>query len=370
MPIQRRQSGAPLRITANEWGQIADTVDQAQQGRMLSGAPTDEGAPDEHGLFILGRPTQDLALGQWGYLTEPRFGATDRFLFDTLMQQGIPSQMGYPGHRGPLLGMAAEPIKANQVGRFQIAGVARTKVVIPKLPAGWKFSPHLAGMDMAHVTAGAKMPTATRNLNGQMDLIWLDQSAVDAEEDSEVAAVVRWPTVPRGPMLAGHKLRYYAYSAPWTQDMEIQTGSTVDNNLLNHPNYLGITAPFGERLIYFMRGGTYQISVHMLVAQASMPEDRGIMQVDLLINDAQSTFVGPGRFRFVVHAEKLYEPGGIGAIDGMGHSFVTSAPVSAGDRLALRVTPLRNISGIELLGAVSILGPLDHDYPATSAWSP
>ncbi|MHC2067637.1 hypothetical protein ACYFX5_09210 [Bremerella sp. T1] len=215
----------------------------------------------QHGIFVDAEAHRDIAAGEWQYISPPLFHPDDvgenwglgaEFYWATT--QGT---VGYgPGGRneGLIPAMATESLKDGDVGRFQVAGVARTKVKFPYLasvPPQWSL--YRQAYRTAHFSTADGVPIATVNDNGLLDVLWHDEPAGVELQD----ATVRWPAVPRSPRM----LQIVALFDNTSSSSSSFTCDGYQYQTLTTP-YFGINGTVSQRPC-FLRAGVYKITANL-----------------------------------------------------------------------------------------------------------
>ena len=324
--------------------------------------PTIEGP----GLFVYAKATTALETGQWTYLNRPLYPSTASstdvkeatwFYQAELREAATPAALGSQGAsqyvKQLLPAMAVEPRRSGELTRYQIGGLARTRI---QFPEGVDATSNV--YRTAHIGTNAT-PIATASDAGDLDIIW--HKEIDAENRIH-AALVRFPAAPRPPRLVQYRARCpgITYSGGsvaaslWTK--EVGQGANT---------YLGIQTASGPASLQFLRGGEYRVSLAVYLDSYSWTDraSRSGRIVTQLLKSSGGSWTG---ITTVAANAKGVDVAGDPLAEQVLASYTRAIDMAAGDKLSLQASA--DIGTAEVRVQVAIDGPYNNHYPETSIY--
>jgi len=316
---------------------------------------------DGPGLFVHAKATSELATGEWTYLNRPLFpsivSSTDVkestwFNQSELLEAATPDALGLQGGgqyvKQLLPAMAIEPRRAGELTRYQIGGLARTRI---QFPEGALATSNL--YRTAYIGTNS-IPMATDTDAGELDIIW--HKEIDSENRIH-AAIVRFPTGPRPPRLSQWTARVPGVTynggtaAPdfWSKDV----GGGLNT-------YLGVETSAGNLKI--LRGGEYHVSIGLYLASYSWT-NRASRSGRVTAQLTGGIWAGVGK---VVANAKAVDASGDPLTDEIIGTATRVINVDAGDTISVQVTA--DIGAAEVKVQTTIEGPYNNHYPEGSAY--
>ena len=356
----QRISGNLSASAVTAMGKLVEKDRMSQLDRSGQPMTTTDGA----GIFIDAKTTHDIKRGEFHYLNWPVNQPEDVEGWNLQTCQQVAGLAYFPfgsvTAHSPVVAMATESGKANEVVRMQIAGMARTKVryELPSpLPSCWSAqyrnlcrTGHVPSLWSSGEFNG---PIATPNDNGQVEIAWLGK--VDGEGLYD--AIVTWPARPRAPRIV-HATGAWPNKTP-------ALCPVYTYHFAGLP-YAGIGGDTTRTRPNFLRDGIYRITASLWMEFGST---LGSNSGEVVVQLSKSGTGWPSsntRIGGVWHGS--YGDGGPGVYA----SFVSGSVLGSFTNFeTLEVELLRcDIeSGLPRVTLI-IEGPFNNDYPEASTFSP
>lgn len=316
---------------------------------------------DAPGHFVFGTYSGGLAVGEWGYLNRALFPAIGAiipvdeatwFFQNELANAPTPEALGVSGPTQYVKNMV--PAMHVGQGKFQISGLARTRI---QFPAGSDPTSNI--YRTALFSGPDKMPTATASDNGVMDIIW--HKEIDSENRIH-AAIVRFPSAPRPPRTAQFNLR--------CNGLVHSSGGLVEANgsdgqILSGANtYLGMQK-VSPQDIEFLRSGDFLISLSVYLESytwTSRPSRTGKIIVELFKRAGVLAAGKNSVWGNIKTAEENGQPFNQEIIASSMHLV----QIQAGDKFSVKASA--DIGTANVGVQMTISGPYSNHFPEASAY--
>lgn len=365
---QKRVSGGQKisgNLSASAINQLPRLIENDQMRELnKQGGPmsTIEGP----GLFVYAKASTALETGQWTYLNRPLYPSTvsstdvkqGTWFYQTeLLEAATPEALGLQGRsqyvKQLLPAMAVEPRRSGELTRYQIGGLARTRI---QFPVGVDATSNV--YRTAHIGTN-NTPIATASDAGDLDIIW--HKEIDAENRIH-AALVRFPTGPRPPRLSQWRARFpgITYNGGnvaatlWTK--EIGQGSST---------YQGYQTVANPANLQFLRGGEYRVTMSLYLDSYSWTDraSRSGRITAQLLRVAGGTWSG---ISTMAANAKAVDAAGDPNVYQLIASATRVIEMDPGDAISMQVAA--DIGTAEARVQVVIDGPYNNHYPETSIY--
>ena len=318
---------------------------------------------DGPGLFVYGAADDTLEPGEWTYLNRPLFPSTvistdvkeaTWFQQTEIKEAATPTGLGVDGPsqyvKNLLPAMAVEGKPSGAMAKFQIGGLARTRI---QFPEGGGESNRM--YRTAVIGSNNHVPIATKDDNGEMDIIW--HKEIDAENRIH-AALVRFPSVPRPPRTA----QYNFLCNDVTYNGGFKNANGSDGVIVSGANTYHGTQAASANEVQLLRSGDYLVSANLYFSSYSWTA-RSIRTGKVI-----AEVIGPGTLGTlrlwgnIKTADEVGEP----FYDRVFASATRTFQIQAGETLSVRASA--DIGTADVGVQLSIMGPFNNHFPEGSIY--